>query len=139
MPLILFRNEAYDKFYIVNYLEFGKTWSGARKAGRTNDDFDDELPTGFENETGKSHIPSICKINSQFWFSCTWLFFTYLCFISGFDDEDEDEEEEDDELGTRLGGAIENDWSDWRGDLSGAVCLFCPGEHKSENATLKIV
>ena len=56
MPLILFRNEAYDKFYIVNYLEFGKTWSGARKAGRTNDDFDDELPTGFENETGKSHI-----------------------------------------------------------------------------------
>merc|ERR1719510_1370184 len=78
------RNEAYDKFYIVNYLEFGKTWSGARKAGRTNDDFDDELPTGFENETG-------------------------------LDDEDEDEDEEDDlELGTRLGGAIENDWSDWR-------------------------
>ena len=66
MPLILFRNEAYDKFYIVNYLEFGKTWSGARKAGRTNDDFDDELPTGFENETGKSHIPSICKISSGF-------------------------------------------------------------------------
>ena len=58
-------------------------------------------------------------------------FFTYLWFISGLDDEDEDEEEEDDELGTRLGGAIENDWSDWRGDLSGAVCLFCPGEHKS--------
>ena len=46
------------------------------------------------------------------------------------DDEDE-EEEEDDELGTHLGGAIENDWSDWRGDLSGAVCLFCPGELKS--------
>ena len=56
---------------------------------------------------------------------------THLWFISGLDDEDEDEEEEDDELGTRLGGAIENDWSDWRGDLSGAVCLFCPGEHKS--------
>ena len=25
------RNEAYDKFYIVNYLEFGRTWSGQRK------------------------------------------------------------------------------------------------------------
>jgi len=96
------RNEAYDKFYIVNYLEFGKTWSGARKAGRTNDDFDDELPTGFENETG-------------------------------LDDADEDEEEEDDELGTRLGGAIENDWSDWRGDLSGAVCLFCPATYTDVN------
>ena len=59
---------------------------------------------------------------------------THLWFISGLDDEEEDEEEEDDELGTRLGGAIENDWSDWRGDLSGAVCLFCPGEHKSNFA-----
>ena len=25
------RNEAYDKFYIINYLEFGRTWSGQRK------------------------------------------------------------------------------------------------------------
>ena len=67
----MFRNEAYDKFYIVNYLEFGKTWSGARKAGRTNDDFDDELPTGFENETGKSHRQSAKSTN-------TALVFLYL-------------------------------------------------------------
>ena len=23
----------------------------------------------------------------------------------------------------------ENDWSDWRGNLSGAVCLFCPANY----------
>ena len=67
----MYRNEAYDKFYIVNYLEFGKTWSGARKAGRTNDDFDDELPTGFENETGKSPRQSAKSTN-------TALVFLYL-------------------------------------------------------------
>jgi len=45
------RNEAYDKFYIVNYLEFGRTWSGQRKqaGNRGSDDFDDELPTGFDD------------------------------------------------------------------------------------------
>jgi len=94
------RNEAYDKFYIVNYLEFGKTWSGQRKqtggsragASGASDDFDDELPTGFDYDD-------------------------YGTFT---------EDEEDD--------SKENDWSDWRGDLSGgAVCLFCPANYTEVN------
>lgn len=80
-------NEAYDRFYIVNYLEFGKTWSSSRTS-RRDVDFDgaDELPTGFECRPG------------------------------------DDGGVEDDEKG-------ENDWSDWRGELSGAVCLFCPANY----------
>lgn len=68
------KNKAYDKFYLVNYLEFGKNWETVSKE---RDFEEDELPTGF----------------------------------------DSDEENE-------------NDWSDWRGDLSGgAVCLFCPAAY----------
>jgi len=59
-------NKEYDRFYLVNYLEFGKNWEDVARDG-----LDDELPTGW--------------------------------------DSDKDD----------------GDWSDWRGDLGGAVCLFC--------------
>lgn len=92
------KNSIYDKFYIVNYLEFGKTWSGSRKSvGSSRDFLDDELPTGFEDNLREEL-------------------------------EDEDDEDEMAGVGSRF-GAIENDWSDWRGDLSGAVCLFCPATY----------
>lgn len=39
------KNSSYDKFYVVNYLEFGKKWSSKH----SNDFFDDELPTGFDD------------------------------------------------------------------------------------------
>jgi len=61
-------NKEYDRFYMVNYLEFGKNWEDAAREG-----YEDELPSGWDS-----------------------------------DRED--------------GG----DWSDWRGDLGGAICLFCP-------------
>lgn len=67
------KNSLYDRFYIVNYLEFGKNWEAVSKEPDFDDE-PDELPNGFDS------------------------------------DENEDE----------------NDWSDWRGDLQGAVCLFCP-------------
>eukprot|EP00096_Caligus_rogercresseyi_P008554 TRINITY_DN2755_c0_g1_i1.p1 TRINITY_DN2755_c0_g1~~TRINITY_DN2755_c0_g1_i1.p1 ORF type:complete len:491 (-),score=171.02 TRINITY_DN2755_c0_g1_i1:16-1488(-) len=38
------KNAAYDKYYLVNYLEFGKTWSQ-----REDPLEEDELPTGFES------------------------------------------------------------------------------------------
>jgi len=60
-------NKEYDRFYLVNYLEFGKTWQDMEKEGG-----EEEMPTGW--------------------------------------DSDKDD-----------GG----DWSDWRGDLGSAVCLFC--------------
>lgn len=61
-------NKEYDRFYLVNYLEFGKTWEDVAREG-----MEDEMPTGWE-----------------------------------------DSDKEDDA-----------DWNDWRGDLGGAVCLFC--------------
>eukprot|EP00095_Tigriopus_kingsejongensis_P009324 maker-scaffold486_size158769-snap-gene-0.29 protein:Tk09324 transcript:maker-scaffold486_size158769-snap-gene-0.29-mRNA-1 annotation:"zinc finger protein 277" len=68
------KNAMYDKFYIVNYLEFGKNWEAVSKEQDLDEDDQDDLPNGFDSDKG--------------------------------DDE--------------------NDWSDWRGDLQGAVCLFCP-------------
>jgi len=59
-------NKDYDRFYLVNYLEFGKTWEDVQR------EEEDEMPTGW--------------------------------------DSDRDD-----------GG----DWSDWRGDLGSAVCLYC--------------
>ena len=43
------RNKLYDRFYIVNYLEFGKNWETVSK----EPDFEDQpdvLPTGFDNQ-----------------------------------------------------------------------------------------
>jgi len=74
------RNERYDKFYMINYLEMGESWKQDRRA-RDNEDkpFEDEdLPSGFDSDKSDSE---------------------------------------------------ENDWSDWRGNLSGAVCLFCPATY----------
>lgn len=68
-------NKIYDKFYLVNYLEFGKSWEEVRRESDQPFFEDEELPTGFDSDTSDS--------------------------------------------------ALDNDWSDWRGDLSGAVCLFC--------------
>lgn len=75
------RNSVYDKYYLVNYLEFGKSWAEVTKERDYEDKpFEDEdLPTGFDS-----------------------------------DHSDE---------------ANENDWSDWRGNLSGAVCLFCAANY----------
>ncbi|XP_040570766.1 zinc finger protein 277 [Lepeophtheirus salmonis] len=70
------KNSAYDKYYLVNYLEFGKTWSENSKRDIYDPLDDDELPTGFESDNEN-----------------------------------------------------ENDWSDWKGDLSGAVCLFCDASY----------
>ena len=39
------RNTAYDKYYLVNYLEMGKKWN----AGGNHEE--DELPTGFESDS----------------------------------------------------------------------------------------
>ena len=42
---------------------------------------------------------------------------------TGFDSDNSDE-------------THENDWSDWRGNLSGAVCLFCPATYTDFNDIL---
>lgn len=81
------RNAAYDKYYLVNYLEFGKSWEQASKNHEDKPFEEEDLPTGF--------------------------------------DSDNEEEE-----------AFENDWSDWRGHLSGAVCLFCPANYTDFNELL---
>lgn len=75
------RNSMYDKYYLVNYLELGKSWEEVtRERDYEDKPFEEEdLPTGFDSDTS---------------------------------DE-----------------ANENDWSDWRGNLSGAVCLFCPASY----------
>jgi len=80
------RNSNYDKFYLVNYLEFGKKWEQSRE--------NEEKP--FEEED----LPT------------------------GFDSDHSDE-------------GNENDWSDWRGNLSGAVCLFCPANYTEFSDLLK--
>eukprot|EP00090_Calanus_glacialis_P031701 TRINITY_DN52697_c0_g1_i1.p1 TRINITY_DN52697_c0_g1~~TRINITY_DN52697_c0_g1_i1.p1 ORF type:complete len:476 (+),score=156.19 TRINITY_DN52697_c0_g1_i1:54-1481(+) len=69
------KNKEWDKFYLVNYLEFGKTWEDIAREDDSGVRGEEELP-------------------------------------SGWDTEDRDGED--------------NDWSDWRGDHGGAVCLFCP-------------
>jgi len=76
------RNADYDKYYLINYLEMGKSWEQM-----TNDrDYEDKP---FEEED----LPT------------------------GFDSDHSDDDEED------------NNWSDWRGNLSGAVCFFCPANY----------
>lgn len=37
------RNVSYDKYYIVNYLEFGRSW----KEKDIDDAIDEEMPNGF--------------------------------------------------------------------------------------------
>ena len=44
---------------------------------------------------------------------------------TGFDSDHSDDDEED------------NNWSDWRGNLSGAVCLFCPANYTEFSDLLK--
>ena len=77
------RNSDYDKYYIINYLEMGKSWEQVREQR----DFEDRP---FEEED----LPT------------------------GFDSDHSDENEDD-----------EKNWSDWRGNLSGAVCFFCPANY----------
>ena len=76
------KNKAYDKFYLVNYREFGKTWESLSK----ETDFEEDLlPHGFESDES---------------------------------------------------GDDENDWKDWRGDQSGAICLFCSASYTEMNDLL---
>merc|ERR1719384_2081397 len=70
------KNKEWDKYYLVNYLESGKTWQ----------DFSREESEPYRAE---EEPPS------------AW----------------DDTEREDNE---------DSEWSDWRDDLGGAVCLFCP-------------
>jgi len=73
------RDSNYDKYYLVNYLEFGKSWEKSSKDKSDKPFEDEDLPTGFDSD--------------------------------------------------RSDEGNENDWSDWRGNLSGAVCLFCPANY----------
>jgi len=68
------KNKEWDKFYLINYLEFGKTWEDIAKEDDNGGRGEEELPSGW--------------------------------------DDDKDGED--------------NDWSDWKGDHGGAVCLYCP-------------
>jgi len=70
------KNKEWDKYYLVNYLESGKTWQ----------DFSREESEAYRAE---EEPPS------------AW----------------DDTEREDNE---------DSEWNDWRDDLGGAVCLFCP-------------
>lgn len=76
------KNKEWDKFYLVNYLEFGKTWEDIAREDDCGGRGEEELPSGWDT-----------------------------------DDKD--------------GG--DNDWSDWRGDQGGAVCLFCPVTYSDTN------
>jgi len=73
------RNSSYDKYYLVNYLEFGKSWDHSSRDNNDKPFEEEDLPTGFDSDNS--------------------------------DDGNE------------------NDWSDWQGNLSGAVCLFCPANY----------
>ena len=51
------KNKAYDKFYLINYREFGKNWESLGSKNRRNssnghflDEEEDELPNGFESD-----------------------------------------------------------------------------------------
>ena len=80
------RNSTYDKYYLVNYLEFGKSWEHVSRDNSDRPFEEEDLPTGFDSDAS--------------------------------DD------------------GAENDWSDWRGNLSGAVCLFCPAYYTDFNEIL---
>jgi len=73
------KNKMWDKYYLVNYLEFGKNWEDMAREDECGGRVEEELP-------------------------------------SGWDIEDRDAED--------------SDWSDWRGDNGGAVCLFCPASYQ---------
>jgi len=73
------KNKEWDKFYLVNYLEFGKNWEDMAREEDGGVRGEEELPSGWD-----------------------------------VDDKD----------------AEDNDWSDWRGDHGGAVCLFCPATYQ---------
>ena len=60
------RNVSYDKYYIVNYLEFGRSW----KEKDLDDAIDEEMPNGFISDdddqgrypkTGPRHISQFCN------------------------------------------------------------------------------
>ena len=93
------RNHTYDKFYIVNYLELGKTWQTYKE----NSCADEELPTGFDDNDDDDD----CGSGEE-----------------GRTNEDTDEESNVSEVGDAEDEG--HDWSDWRKFLPGFVCLFCP-------------
>jgi len=68
------KNKMWDKYYLVNYLEFGKTWEDVAREDHERA-FSEDLPSGWDHQ-----------------------------------------EDDGDDV----------DWNDWRDDLGGAVCLFCP-------------
>jgi hypothetical protein len=47
------KNATYDKFYIVNYQEFGRKWEEIAREKEGNLSDSDELPTGFETDSGE--------------------------------------------------------------------------------------
>ena len=91
------RNVGYDKYYIVNYLEFGRSW----KEKDLDDAIDEEMPNGFISDDDDQGIPK--QEHAMFHSFVTDLFFL---FFSG-DENDW------------------SDWRA-TGSGCGAICLFCP-------------
>ena len=101
------RNIAYDKFYIVNYLEFGKSWKEVSKEREAHPyEDEEELPSGFDE------------------------------FDDNSTDDEEKVEDTDDEsiISSEFGNQEEHDWSDWRKYLPGFVCLLCPATYKNSGS-----
>ena len=79
------KNKDWDRFYLVNYLETGKTWEDVMRDDA--DRFEESLPTAWDTPENN-------------------------------DDDD-------------------REWGDWRDDLGGAVCLFCPASYQDTSEILE--
>ena len=44
------KNKEWDKFYLVNYLEFGKTWEDIAREDDSGVRGEEELPSGWDTE-----------------------------------------------------------------------------------------